>query len=68
MISNDTIPGSDVSGGAAGSALKSVGTFMAFAGMAYNASEGRKTPASSVDTGAMIRLVAPSTETSSCTV
>jgi hypothetical protein len=68
VISNDTIAGIDSASGDAGSVLKSVGTLTLVVAMANWASDGKKTSASSVVIGATMRLVAPSTETSSRTL
>ena len=66
VISNDATAGSEVADGATAS-LKSTGTLMLLVASAYRASDGKKTPPSSVDDGAKVRLVAPSTDTSSRT-
>ena len=47
--------------------MKSVGTLTLVDAMAYSASDGRNTPASSVDDGATTWLVAPTTATNSRT-
>ena len=61
VISNDTIAGNETSGGFAGFALKSVGTFILCVAIAYNASFAANMPASSVSSadGAIERLAAP---------
>jgi hypothetical protein len=68
LRSNVTIAGSDASDGFAGSALKSVGTFTFRVEMAYSASFSGKTPASRCAKGAIWRLDAPTTASSSYTL
>ena len=47
--------------------VNSSGTLIFLVAIAYSASEGMKTPPSSVDEGMIVRLVAPRTDTSSRT-
>ena len=66
VTSNDAMAGSEAADGATAS-LRSIATFTLSVASAYSASEGRNTPPSSVEDGANVRLVAPSTDTSSRT-
>ena len=66
VISKVATAGSDNADGATAS-LKSTGTFTLLVASAYSTPEGTKTPPSSVDDGANVRLVAPRTDTSSRT-
>ena len=68
MISNDATAPAKLASGVDGSELKSVRTLSAVDDMAYSTFDGRKTPASRVEDGATMRLVAPRTATSSRTV
>ena len=70
LIAKDTIAGSDISGGDAGFALKSVFTFTFCVDIAYSASFRKNVPASIVDAadGAITRSVAPRTAFSSYTL